>query len=151
MSYLSPMYPRGPIDLGRRVLPLPADGSVPGMPDWQWVATPGLSPGHVAFYRQADGTLLAGDAFVTTRQESALAAFAKWPLVWRPPAYYTCDWQAARESIERLAALKPQLAATGHGVPLYGEQLRRGLASLVALGPNRAESWALLRPSRIDR
>jgi len=140
MSALSPLYPRGPINLGRRARPLPADGTLPGLPDWSWVPTPGHSPGHVAFFRESDRTLLAGDAFVTTRQESALAALAKWQTVWRPPAYYTCDWSAARESVKRLAALQPRLAATGHGLPLTGEQLTQGLRDLV-------QNWDQLVPS----
>src|SRR3954468_11826436 len=40
MAWLSPLYSRGPIDLGGRVRPLPADGSVPGLAGWRWVATP---------------------------------------------------------------------------------------------------------------
>ncbi|RYE43220.1 MAG: MBL fold metallo-hydrolase, partial [Hyphomicrobiales bacterium] len=38
---------------------------MPGLPEWRWIATPGHSPGHVSFYRDRDGTLIAGDAFVT--------------------------------------------------------------------------------------
>jgi glyoxylase-like metal-dependent hydrolase (beta-lactamase superfamily II) len=131
MSILSRFYPRGPIDLGRHVLPLPADQRVPGLPDWRWVPTPGHTPGHVSFFRESDGVLVAGDAFVTTKQESAMEALLQQPLVWRPPAYYTCDWQAARESIERLAELRPQVAATGHGQPMRGDELQRGLARLL--------------------
>ncbi|MGE0755563.1 MAG: MBL fold metallo-hydrolase [Pirellulaceae bacterium] len=131
MSFLSRLYPRGPVDVGRRALPLPPDRSIPGLPQWRWIPTPGHTPGHVSFFRDADRILLAGDAFVTTRQESAVAALAKWPQVWRPPAYYTTDWSAARDSIERLAALNPHVAGTGHGVALYGDQLSDGLAALL--------------------
>jgi glyoxylase-like metal-dependent hydrolase (beta-lactamase superfamily II) len=131
MSILSRFYPRGPIDLGRRALPLPADQRVPGMPQWRWIPTPGHTPGHVSFFRESDGVLLAGDAFVTTKQESVIEALLQQPLVWRPPAYYTCDWQAARDSIERLAELHPQIAATGHGRPMQGEELQRGLSRLL--------------------
>ena len=35
MSLLSPLYPRGPIDIGSRLRPLPADGSLPGMGGWR--------------------------------------------------------------------------------------------------------------------
>src|SRR5690606_25960155 len=65
IAMLSPLYPRGPIDLGPHVQPLPEDGSVPGMAGWRWIATPGHSPGHVALFRDADRTLIAGDALVT--------------------------------------------------------------------------------------
>ena len=72
VSALSWSYPRGPIDLAGRVKPLPEDGSVPGLPGWRWVFTPGHTPGHVALFRDADRTLIAGDAVVTTRQESVV-------------------------------------------------------------------------------
>src|SRR5438874_3379386 len=127
MSFLSRLYPRGPIDLGGRVRPLPADGGLPAPAGWRWVPTPGHSPGHVSLFRDADRTLIAGDAFVTVAQESALAVLTQRQEVHRPPAYYTPDWQAARQSVERLAQLRPNVAATGHGLPMYGERLRQGL------------------------
>lgn len=131
MSALSRFYPRGPIQLGNRVRALPADGSVPGARGWRWVFTPGHTPGHVSLFRDADRLLIAGDAFVTVAQEYATAVLAQFPEVRRPPAYYTPDWEAARHSVERLAALRPSLAATGHGVPMSGIQLERGLHELL--------------------
>jgi glyoxylase-like metal-dependent hydrolase (beta-lactamase superfamily II) len=130
MAFLSRFYPRGPIDLGGHVRVLPADAGVPGMPGWRWLHTPGHSPGHVSLFRDADRTLIAGDAFVTVKQESFLAVMAQTPEVHRPPAYYTPDWGAARRSVEELAALQPAIAATGHGLPMAGEELRRGLGEL---------------------
>jgi glyoxylase-like metal-dependent hydrolase (beta-lactamase superfamily II) len=127
MAALSRFYPRGPIDLGSRVRALPDDGSVPGMPGWRWIHTPGHTPGHVAFFREDDRTLIAGDAFATTKQESALAALTQIPKIQGPPAYSTSDWGAARRSVELLAALEPERVVTGHGPPLSGEAMRRGL------------------------
>jgi glyoxylase-like metal-dependent hydrolase (beta-lactamase superfamily II) len=143
MSLLSRFYPRGPINLGSRLEELPLDGTVPGMPGWRWVHTPGHTAGHVSLFRDADRVLIAGDAFVTTRQESMLGALLQWrPRVRRPPAYYTTDWEAARASVGILARLEPELAATGHGVPIRGETMRRELRSL-------AEHWnESARPSR---
>jgi glyoxylase-like metal-dependent hydrolase (beta-lactamase superfamily II) len=131
MSALSRFYPRGPIDLGARVRALPEDGTVPGMPGWQWIHTPGHSPGHVSFFREEDRTLIAGDAFVTTKQESAVAALTQRPEIHGPPSYFTPDWIAARMSVERLAALEPEHVVTGHGPPLSGEPVRRELHRLV--------------------
>ena len=51
MARLSMLYPSGPIDLRPRVRLLLNDGSVPGMPGWQWIHTPGHTPGHVSLYR----------------------------------------------------------------------------------------------------
>lgn len=127
MAALSFLYPRGPIDLRGRVSTLPEDGSVPGMPGWSWIHTPGHTPGHVALFRGADRTLVAGDAFVTTRQESALAVLTQREELHGPPAYYTPDWVWARRSVEALAALEPEVAATGHGVPMRGPEMREAL------------------------
>lgn len=130
MSRVAPLYPRGPIDLGERLRPLPEDGAVPHMPGWRWVPTPGHTTGHVSLFRPADRVLLAGDAFITVEQESAIAVMTQRPQVAGPPAYYTTDWREAEASVRRLAALEPALALTGHGQPMGGEELRRGLARL---------------------
>jgi glyoxylase-like metal-dependent hydrolase (beta-lactamase superfamily II) len=118
MAALSFLYPKAPIDLGPRVRALPADGSVPHMPGWRWVHTPGHTPGHVSLFREEDRLLIAGDAFLTTDQESGLAVLAQREVIQGPPAYFTPDWVAAGESVRRLAALEPRIAATGHGRPL---------------------------------
>ena len=127
MARLSPLFPRGPWDIGGRARSLPEDGAVPGMPAWRWVFTPGHSPGHVSFFRDSDRTLIAGDAFVTTRQESAIAALTQAPVINRPPAYFTQDWDAARDSVRRLRDLTPDAVVTGHGLPMRGGALRNGL------------------------
>lgn len=101
------------------------------MPGWQWVHTPGHTAGHVSLFRDSDRTLIVGDAFVTTKQESLLAVLSQTQHVHRPPAYYTQDWKAARSSIETLADLRPEIAATGHGRPMYGQQLRDQLHELL--------------------
>lgn len=135
MAALARFYPRGPIDLGDRVRALPEDGTVPGMPDWRWVHTPGHTPGHVSLFREVDRTLIVGDAFVTTKQESATAVLTQRPELHGPPAYYTQDWESARSSVERLAALEPRQVATGHGPPLQGSEM---LANLHELARNFA-------------
>ncbi len=52
MSLLAPLYPRGPIDVSRWLRELPADTTVPEMPGWRWMHTPGHAPGHVSFWRR---------------------------------------------------------------------------------------------------
>lgn len=130
MARLAATYPRGPIDLRDAVQPLPEDGSVPGMSGWRWVYTPGHAPGHVSLFRDEDRTLIAGDAFVTTKQESAIAVLQQRREVHGPPRYFTPDWGRAKASVERLAALEPETGATGHGVPMRGDGLRRQLQAL---------------------
>ncbi|MDX2003732.1 MAG: MBL fold metallo-hydrolase [Meiothermus sp.] len=142
MAELSFLYPRTALDLGGRVRALEVDGTVPGLPDWRWIHTPGHSPGHVSLFDEGDRLLIAGDAFVTTRQESAYAALSKPQEVNGPPAYFTPDWVSARASVEALALLEPETAATGHGRPMKGVPLREGLARLV-------EEWdRLAQPPR---
>ena len=131
MALMSITYPRKAIDLGPRVRPLPADETVPNMPGWRWVHVPGHTAGQVALFRESDRCLIAADAFVTVKQESLYAVATQEQEVHGPPAYFTPDWAAARASVERLAALHPAVAATGHGTPMRGEPLTRGLEALV--------------------
>jgi len=130
MAFLAKLYPRGPYDFRARLQALPEDGSVPFAPDWRWHWTPGHAPGHVSYFRDSDRTLVAGDAFVTLRQESALEVLTQPTHVRRPPAYFTPDWQAAQCSVEDLAHLHPEAVVTGHGLPMFGETLRNQLEDL---------------------
>jgi glyoxylase-like metal-dependent hydrolase (beta-lactamase superfamily II) len=120
MVYMSWMYPRRPIDLGSRVVPFAPDGSISAMPGWRWIHTPGHTPGHVSFYREEDGCLIAGDAFVTTDQRKASAVASQRREIHGPPPYFTPDWRAAAASVRELAKLKPAILATGHGRTFYG-------------------------------
>ncbi len=131
MALMSFAYPNKAIDLGNRAQPLPDDGSIPHMPGWRWVHTPGHTVGHVSFFRDEDRLLLAGDAFVTTKQESLYEVMQQKQGVQGPPAYFTPDWIAARASVEKLAALNPAIAATGHGTPMGGAELTHGLEELL--------------------
>jgi glyoxylase-like metal-dependent hydrolase (beta-lactamase superfamily II) len=130
MAAMARFYPRGPIDVHKQLELLPADGAVPYMPGWRWIHTPGHTPGHISLWREADRTIIAGDAFITTRQESAFAVALQFPEIHGPPMYYTPDWTAARLSVERLAALEPELAVTGHGPAMRGAAMREALHTL---------------------
>lgn len=130
MSFLSPLFPAGPVNVQRWLSPLPGDGSVPGLRDWRWVHTPGHTPGHVSFWRERDRILIAGDAFITTRQESAYAALMQTPEMHGPPMYFTPDWETAKTSVEKLSALEPEVVITGHGPAMRGAQMRAALNAL---------------------
>jgi len=132
------LFPRGPIDLGPRVSALPSDGRVPGLPGWRWIATPGHSPGHISLVRDADRTVIAGDAFVTTKQESLRAIMQQRQEMHGPPMYFTPDWDAARESVQRLADYAPTAAITGHGPPMHGADLQLELRRLASHFDERA-------------
>jgi hypothetical protein len=47
-----------------------------------------------------------------------------------PPKYFTIDWELAENSVQRLAMLRPELGATGHGIPMRGEEFRQQLDDL---------------------
>lgn len=149
MSLLSPAFVPGPFDFRPQLRPLPP-GELPHAPGWQWVHTPGHTTGHVSLWRGSDRSLIVGDAFVTTAQESVRGALLLRPVrVQGPPAYYTPNWAAARESVRALAALRPGLALSGHGHPLSGETLARQLATLAADFDRSARprrGWYLRRP-----
>lgn len=130
MAYLAGLYPKKPIDLGNHIQPLPNDGTLPDLPGWRWFHTPGHTAGHVSFFRENDRALIAGDAFVTTRQEAVFSVMAQKPELNGPPAYFTPDWDAARESVRHLASMNPKIVATGHGVPMSGDRMLQELRVL---------------------
>jgi len=130
MSLLSFMYPKGPIDVSDRLLLLPEDGTIPILPGWRYYHTPGHAPGHISLFRERDRLLIAGDAFVTTCQESAFSALAQPRKMHGPPKYFTYNWGSAERSVKQLAQLQPEIAATGHGKPMMGQDLRDALQRL---------------------
>lgn len=131
MATLSPLYPKGPVNVKQWLRALPEDGSVPGMSGWQWIHTPGHTPGQVALWRPSDRTLIAGDAFVTTNAEAAYtAAITQRPEMHGPPRYFTPDWSGAKLSVMRLASLQPEVVVTGHGHAMRGPEMREALRVL---------------------
>ena len=130
MADLSFLYPKGPIDIENRVVSLPQGGTIPGLPEWQYFHTPGHAPGHISLFRKSDRVLIAGDAFVTTKAESALATMIQYKKLSGPPKYLTSDWLSAASSVEQLANLEPEIVATGHGSPMRGAGMRKSLHNL---------------------
>jgi len=131
VAKMSPLFPNHGIDISAHIQPLSSDGTVPNMPGWKCIHTPGHTPGHISLFREQDRILIAGDAFVTVKQESLYKVLTQTQEISGPPRYYTTDWEAAYESVKKLEALKPQLAVTGHGVPMSGKELSTSLHYLV--------------------
>ena len=130
MSLLSPLFPKGPVNLTGRLEPL-REGANAVLPGWEVIHTPGHTPGHCSLYHAGERTLLVGDAFCTTKPESFFeAALAQQPELHGPPAYFTSDWVAAQSSVERLAAMDVAAVAPGHGKPLAGENVSAELREL---------------------
>ena len=130
MALLSPLYPRGPIDVRKWLQRLPADGSIPGMQGWQWLHTPGHTAGHVSLWNESNRTIIAGDAFITTAQESAYSVATQDEEMHGPPQYFTPDWVSSKASVQMLARLNAELVVTGHGRAMRGAKMLEALQSL---------------------
>ena len=128
MAWMAWTYPRGPIHLDE--VQLFTNDGIPELPDWDSIHTPGHTAGHISLFRPEDGVLIVGDAFVTTKQESAISVLLQSEVLTGPPKYYTTDWEAAKDSVRRLADLKPTVVATGHGRPMRGAAMRTALQNL---------------------
>ena len=131
VAKMSIIFPVDAINLGEHVEALPSDGTVPFLNGFQWIHTPGHSPGHISLFREKDGVLIVGDAFVTVKQEYLYKVFTQEQEISGPPRYLTPDWKAARESVNKLSKLKPKIAITGHGLPMTGDLLTSNLHLLV--------------------
>lgn len=121
-----------PLEANGLLRALPEDGTLPFMPGWSWLHTPGHSAGHISLWREADRTLLAGDALLTTSQQSAYAVTSGDLELSGPPRALTENWTLAIDSVARLTALQPELLLSSHGRAVRGESMRQGLARLVA-------------------
>jgi glyoxylase-like metal-dependent hydrolase (beta-lactamase superfamily II) len=132
MAFLGRFMPARTLDISERVLPLPVDGKIPEMPGWQSYHTPGHAPGHVAFFRTTDATLIAGDAITTMNIDNLFDALLKKKQICRPPTPITYDWNAARDSVRLLASLRPLTIAAGHGNPMLGPEASDELSDFAA-------------------
>ena len=106
--------------LAGTIRPLGTDGSIPGVEGWQWLHTPGHTPGHVAYVRPRDRVVITGDALLTLRVNAAAGLLCGSQGLSGPPWYTTWDRQAARASIRAIADLEPAVLAGGHGHPITG-------------------------------
>ncbi|MCF0072817.1 MBL fold metallo-hydrolase [Dyadobacter sp. CY261] len=132
MSAMADLYPIEPNNLTGEVKSLPFSGEIPPLPQWRYIHTPGHSPGHISLWREEDKVMIVGDAFVTTKQESAFSTLTQTRVLSGPPKYFTCDWQLAKRSVETLASLQPEVVATGHGKPMQGQQMQQDLRRLAS-------------------
>lgn len=76
------------------------------------IASPGHTPGHVAFLDTRDRTLICGDAYSTL---GGVATTAKGHWRFPLPAYAAWDKPTALESAKALRKLDPARLAPGHG------------------------------------
>jgi glyoxylase-like metal-dependent hydrolase (beta-lactamase superfamily II) len=83
------------------------------------IATPGHTPGHLAFLDTRDRTLIAGDAFQT---QGGIAVSGVIKPLFPLPAMSTWNKELSLESARKLLALQPSLLAVGHGRMLSNPQ-----------------------------
>lgn len=97
------------LKLGERAVALAGEGQVPGMSGWEWLPTPGHTPGHISLFQENDKVLIAGDAFTTTKQEALLSVIS------------------GRNSVDLLKSLRPTIVLPSHGAVLTGDTLKNYL------------------------
>jgi len=84
----------------------------------------GHSPGHHSLWRESDRVLIAGDALFGFSPTFKGGVFA-------PPPVDQPDREGCRRAIKRLAELRPDVIAFGHGQPLITDAAHQ-LSALAA-------------------
>lgn len=111
--------------------PVPIAGTLKEGDDvagFEVVHLPGHAPGLIALWRASDRLALSTDCFYTINPVTTLKGRAR-----VPHAAFNQDTEQARESIRKLAALRPAAAWPGHADPVTGD---------VAGELERAADWA---------
>lgn len=150
LGLMSRAFPHSGQNLGTRVRPLPSDGSIPGLPGWRWIHTPGHTAGHVSLFRDADQVLLAGDALATVDQDSLVAMIRQRPEFSVPPAPFTTNWDSAETSVKQLAELRPSALSAGHGHPVRGPRVADDLQLFADEFPRPDRGRYSVEPARSD-
>lgn len=89
------------------------------------IETPGHTPGHLAFWREADRALVLGDVLFHRNPVTLRRGLAE------PFSTFTWNVSTNRASARKLADLGPELICFGHGAPLRDPRpLRRFVAAL---------------------
>ena len=151
LAFMSRFFPIQLPSLGTRVQALDADDpATPHLMAWRWLHVPGHAPGQLAFFREADRTLLGGDAFATVHHDSVPAVLLGRPRISRAGTPFNYDWVAARQSVQTLAALAPNAIGCGHGPVITGPEAAAGLHALAANYPVPAHGRYVHEPARTD-
>jgi glyoxylase-like metal-dependent hydrolase (beta-lactamase superfamily II) len=148
-AFLSRFLPTTRRDLSGRLREL-HQHKVPGAAGWQWLATPGHSPGHVCFFRESDRILLTGDALVSVDMDSWRGLISSKPKLFGPPAAFTIDWDAAGASLKELASLRPNIVGCGHGAPISDSNLAERLEKFAARFRGPRHGRYVKQPVRTD-
>jgi len=151
LAFVARFFPPQSFQLSSVVQPLPTNSDeVPFLPDWRWVHVPGHAPGQVALFRENDRTLLGADAFATANHESVPALLLQRPQVSVAGAPFNYNWFQVRESVQKLAALRPEAIGCGHGPAIQGVEATDGLQKLANFFPMPASGRYVNDPARLD-
>lgn len=83
--------------------------TIPGMPGWRAIGTPGHTPDHLSFYHPDHAFLIAGDAIAN------LGGLRRSPWV------FTSNMRQAKATVALLAGLPLRSIAFGHGAPILDD------------------------------
>ncbi|MDJ0365574.1 MBL fold metallo-hydrolase [Hymenobacter sp. H14-R3] len=151
LAFMSRFFPTQLPNLKDVVEALPlGDEHPPYLAQWRWLHVPGHAPGQIALFREADHTLLAGDAFATTNHESLPAVLLGIPKISVAGPPFNYDWAQCRASVQALAALEPRHIGCGHGPVMTGLQAMLDLQHLANDYPLPAQGRYLHEPARTD-
>jgi glyoxylase-like metal-dependent hydrolase (beta-lactamase superfamily II) len=151
LAFVTRFFPPQSFQLSSVVQTLPADSdTVPFLPGWRWHHVPGHAPGQVALFREKDATLLGADAFATTNHESVPSVLLQRPQVSVAGAPFNYNWQQVRESVQKLAGLKPVAIGCGHGPAIQGTEATNGLQQLANFFPMPSYGRYVNDPAQLD-
>jgi glyoxylase-like metal-dependent hydrolase (beta-lactamase superfamily II) len=149
MAFLSRFLSTRTRDFSSRLRELKPN-AFPSLTGWEWLASPGHSPGHVSFFRSSDRVLLVGDAFATMNMDSWSGLLSGRQELGRASASYNYDWEATRSSIEKLAKLRPNVVGSGHGVPMCESDLAAQVEEFAKRFRPPRHGRYVRKPARID-
>ena len=151
LAFMARFFPSQLPNLGQRVQALNVDDpTLPGLPGWRWLHVPGHAPGQIALFREADRTLLGGDAFATCHHDSVADILLGRPQISRAGTPFNYDWQASEASVKLLADLNPAAIGCGHGPVISGPEAAAGLRELADHYPIPAHGRYVAAPARTD-
>ncbi|AII50619.1 MBL fold metallo-hydrolase [Hymenobacter sp. APR13] len=151
LAFVARFFPPQSFQLSDYVQAFPTDSEeVPYLPGWRWVHVPGHAPGQLALFRESDRTLLGADAFATANHESVPKLLLQVPEISVAGAPFNYDWQQVRESVRKLAALRPAAIGCGHGPVITGPKATQGLQHLADNFPMPTKGRYVQQPARLD-
>ena len=151
LAFMSRFFPTQLPDLTDVAEPMPLDSAQPPyLAQWRWLHVPGHAPGQLAFFREADRTLIGGDAFATTNHESISAVLLGIPEISVAGAPFNYDWEKCRQSVRTLADLNPAAIGCGHGPVIKGPAAAAGLRRLADNYQLPAQGRYLHEPALTD-